>query len=84
MRKYAWAKFFEETGIKKGDSSDQRKQKEANAGERSAMWKRLALAPKQSSTVRIPQRRFMGKTAELEQKVKDYTGQEIRKLLGDL
>ena len=84
MRKYAWAKFFEETGIEKGDSPEQRKQKEANAGERSALWKRLALTPKQTSTVRIPQRRFMGKTAELEQKVKDYTEREIKKLLGDL
>lgn len=84
MRKYAWAKFFEETGIEKGDSPEQRKRKEANAGERSALWKRLALTPKQTSTIRIPQRRFMGKNAELEQKVKDYTEREIKKLLGDI
>ncbi len=45
MRKYAWARFFEETGIKKGDSWEQRQQKEKHAGERSAMWKRLALTP---------------------------------------
>nr|DAF25032.1 MAG TPA: tail morphogenesis protein [Caudoviricetes sp.] len=81
MRKYAWARFFEETGIKKGDSWEQRQQKEKNAGERSAMWKRLALTPKQSSTVHIPQRRFMGRTAELDKKIEEYTERDIKRIM---
>lgn len=81
MRKYAWAKFFEETGIQKGDSAEKRKQKEANAGERSVMWKRLALTPKQTSTVHIPKRQFMGHSKELDDKIREYTEQEIRKIM---
>lgn len=84
MRKYAWRRFFESAGITKDDSPEVRKQKEAAMNDHDRMWKRLALTPKQSSTVHIPQRKFMGNSRELSQKVRDYTEQELLKIIGDL
>lgn len=83
MRKYAWRRFFESAGITKNDSPEVRKQKEAAMDDHDRMWKRLALTPKQSSTVHIPQRKFMGNSRELSRKVRDYTEQELLKIIGD-
>lgn len=84
MRKYAWRRFFESAGITREDSPEVRKQKEAAMNDHDRMWKRLALTPKQTSTVHIPQRKFMGQSTELAQKVRDYTEGELLKIIGDI
>ena len=84
MRRYAWHRFFEAAGITKEDSAEERKRKEAAMDDADRFWKRLALTPKQTSVVNIPQRRFMGHSAELSQKIRDYTEQELLKIIGDL
>lgn len=82
MRKYAWRRFFESAGITKEDSPEVRRQKEASMSDSDRIWKRLALTPKQTSTVHIPQRKFMGQSTELAQKVRDYTEGELLKIIG--
>lgn len=84
MRRYAWHRFFEATGITKEDSAEERKRKEASMNDADRFWKRLALTPKQTSVVNIPQRKFMGQSAELSGKIRDYTEQELLKIIGDL
>ena len=79
MRKFAWAKFFSGAKIAKGDSAKVRKQKAAKAGEEAEVWKRLALTKK--SRLRIPKRRFMGHSAELDEKVMNIVEEETRKVL---
>ena len=83
MRRYAWHRFFEAAGIKKGDSPKVRKRKESAMNPADWMWKRLALTPKQTSRVHIPQRKFMGHSKELQQKLNEYTEKELKKLIGD-
>ena len=83
MRRYAWHRFYEAAGITKEDSAEERKRKEAAMNDVDRFWKRLALTPKQVSTVVIPQRKFMGQSAELSQKIRDYTEQELLKIIGD-
>lgn len=68
MRKYAWARHYQEAGKdKKKDTS----------------WKRLALTKKGRLTVRIPQRKFMpdSTSVELEKKIKDKLEQEVRTII---
>ncbi len=84
MRKYAWRRWFESAGITDEDSPEVRKQKEAAMNDHDRMWKRLALTPKQTSVVHIPQRKFMGQSTELAQKVRDYTEEELLKIIGDI
>lgn len=84
MRRYAWHRFFEAAGITKYDSAEERKRKEAAMSDADRFWKRLALTPKQTSTVRIPRRKFMGQSAELSKMIHDYTEQELLKIIGDL
>lgn len=79
MRKFAWAKFFSEAKIAKGDFAKVRKQKAAKAGEEAEVWKRLALTKK--SRLCIPKRRFMGHSTELDEKVKNIVEEETRKVL---
>lgn len=81
MRRYAWHRFFEAAGIKRGDSPEERRRKEAAMNDGDRFWKRLALTPKQTSVVNIPQRRFMGQSAELSRKIRDYTEEELRKII---
>ena len=81
MRRYAWHRFFEAAGITKEDSPAVRRRKEAAMDDRDRFWKRLALTPKQTSTVTIPQRRFMGHSAELSEKIRDYTEREVLKII---
>ena len=83
MRQYAWHRFFEAAGITKEDSPAVRRRKEAAMDDRDRFWKRLALTPKQTSTVNIPQRRFMGHSAELSEKIRDYTEREVLKIIGE-
>ena len=81
MKKFAWAKFYQETGIKKGMSKDERKSLEASASAEAKMYKGLALTKKETLTIKIPERKFIGESAELEQAINDKLETELRNIL---
>jgi phage gpG-like protein len=65
MRKWAWAKHYEEAGADK---------------KKDTMWKRLALTKKSRLNIRIPQRQFLGESRELNQQIQQKIDNEIRKI----
>jgi phage gpG-like protein len=81
MRKFAWAQFFRQAGIKPGDTPEARKQKTAAAGESAQAWKRLALTRKRKLKVNIPQRQFLGQSRELDAMVRQTMDTEISNIL---
>ena len=73
MRKYAWAQFFKNGG--KGAT--------VPAGSPAGLWKALALTKKDKLTVtaKIPQRKFLGQSQELSEKVSQTVENEIKNIL---
>lgn len=80
MRKFAWARHYEETG--KGKEKEGKKEEEEDK-EDDTFWKRLALTTKTKLDIPIPQRQFMPETPgpELSGKVMDKLEQEIKKII---
>jgi phage gpG-like protein len=76
MKKFAWHKYFEAAGIRKGE----KQQQQGEPGGLAGMWKAIALK-KVGSTIHLPQRRFMGKAAELKENVIKTGLVELKKLL---
>ena len=72
MRKFAWHKYYEAGGGKG---------KGAQEPEAAARWKRLALTKKTKLSIKIPQRKFIGNSAELDKKLADMIKKEITKIL---
>jgi len=66
MRKWAWAKHYEEAG------SDKKKD---------TKWKRLALTKKTKLNIRIPQRQFLGESQELNAEIRRKMDNEILNIL---
>lgn len=69
MRRFAWAKFFESGGNKKDPLPEAQK------------WRALALTRKKQLNIRIPQRQFIGKSQELNQKIQQIIDKETIKTL---
>ena len=71
MRKFAWRQFFAAGG------------KEAPADSGAGFWKGLALTKKDKLTVtaKIPQRKFLGPSQELKEKVSQTVENEIKNIL---
>lgn len=71
MRKFAWRQFFAAGG------------KEAPADSGAGFWKGLALTKKDKLTVtaKIPQRKFLGPSQELKEKVSQTVESEIKNIL---
>lgn len=67
MRRYAWAMFFRNGGKNGGEAADR--------------WKALALTRKETLTVRIPQRRFLAESKQLNRKMAELIEKEIKKIL---
>lgn len=44
-------------------------------------WKRLALTRKETLTIEIPKRQFMGPSAELDARLTDYVEKEILRII---
>lgn len=70
MRKYAWARYYESGGGKKGKPS-----KDAD------MWKGLALTKKQILNIRIPQRRFLGPSRRLDETLQKMIENDLNNIL---
>lgn len=89
MRRYAWAKYYQLGG---GGESAQNGPKRGKAGKSAGRggganpveaekWKRLALTKKETLTIEIPKRQFMGPSAELDARLTDYVEKEILRII---
>ena len=77
MRRMAWAKMYKLMGVKKGEKMPK------ELPEAAARWKALALTKKTKLTItaRIPQREFIGHSAELVKKIDDIIIQTLRRVM---
>lgn len=80
MRRFAWAKYYSLGGGSKGSQEGQKGPKNANP-EEAGKWKGLALTRKQSLTINIPRRQFIGESAELTEKIAEYLENELLKIV---
>ncbi len=88
MRRFAWAKYYE-LGGSNGGVTPRKGQRKGSSGassgqavpEEAEKWKRLALTKKETLTVNIPQRRFMGPSAELDARISEYVENEILRII---
>lgn len=89
MRRFAWAKYYELKCKQKGAQKPRKGQKNGtsqsagnhlDSGE-AEKWKRLALTKKETLTINIPQRRFMGQSAELDAKISAYVEKEVLRII---
>lgn len=89
MRRFAWAKYYELKGKQKGtqkprkgpkNGTSQSAGKQPDSGE-AEKWKRLALTKKETLTINIPQRQFMGQSAELDAKISAYVEKEVLRII---
>lgn len=83
LRKYAWARYFKAAGIKRGMKAKTRKMKEAAVPAEAKMWKSIALTKKSRLNVHaeIPQRRFIGQSKELSEKLQKEAEKELIKVM---
>ena len=83
LRKMAWARYFKAAGIRRGTSSKTRKKKDASAPPEARMWKAIALSKKSrlNVTAQIPQRRFLGQSKELDEKLRKEAEKELLKVM---
>ena len=79
MRKYAWARYNEAIGRKKGSK---RKTKYVET-EEALRWKALALTKKPKLQINIPQRQFLGESQELDRKINETIDNEIERIINN-
>ena len=89
MRRFAWAKYYELKGGAKGAKKPRKGQKngimkpvgnQPDSGE-AEKWKRLALTKKETLTINIPRRQFMGQSAELDARISAYVEKEVLRII---
>lgn len=83
MRKFAWAKYYEIAGGRKKAATGKRKGKtrQKELPPEAAMWKGLALTRKKKLKIKVPQRRFIGESTELNGQIRQAVETEIRNIL---
>ncbi|MBQ9887745.1 MAG: phage virion morphogenesis protein [Bacteroidales bacterium] len=84
MRRYAWAKYYALGGDGKGPQKGRNGAKKVSSATGSAeaeKWKALALTKKESLTIKIPKREFMGPSEELNARIRTYVEEEVLKIL---
>ena len=76
MRRFAWAKFYSLAGVKKGEKIPKDVPPEASK------WRALALTKKTqlNITADIPQRQFIGDSAELREKIDKVILQTLQRI----
>lgn len=74
MRKHAWKMVYSLAGVRGKGKLPKELPAEAEK------WKGLALTKKKSLTIRIPQRQFMGDSAELREKVSKKINESIQRI----
>ena len=84
MRKYAWARYNEAIGKKKGDGAKKGKRKKKYVETEEALrWKALALTRKPKLNFSIPQRQFLGESRELDEKINKAIEKDLEKILSN-
>lgn len=84
MRRFAWAKYYEAGGGKKNAGNGKRKGKNAGSGgenKEAEFWKNFALTKKKKLSIKMPVRRFLGESKELNKEILDKQEAEIRKII---
>lgn len=86
MRRFAWYMFYKSSGKSKKAATGQKKRKNDGSAKvqenpQAQFWKRLALTKKTKLQVRIPQRQFLGESAELTSAIKARVENEIHKII---
>lgn len=78
MKGYFWHKYCEATGSfgRRKDGSLRKDKKNARLTTESEFWKFMALK-KEGSTIKIPRRRFLGTSPEVEQAVREIIEENI-------
>lgn len=72
MRKFAWAMYYKAVGKRKKG-----KTRQGELPPEASMWKGLALTRKKKLKVKIPQRQFIGESAELNEQIRQTIDTEI-------
>ena len=83
MRRFAWAKYYEAGGGKKNAGKNRKKGKKAAAEEsdEAKFWKNFALTKKKKLSIKMPERKFLGESQTLNNKIIEKQDSEIRKIL---
>lgn len=84
MRRFAWAKYYALGGGGKGSQKGRKGAKKASSASASGeaeKWKALALTKKESLTIHIPKRQFMGPSEELNARLNAYVEKEVLRIL---
>lgn len=78
MKGYFWHKYYEATGSfgRRKDGNLRKDKKNARLTTESEFWKFMALK-KEGSTMKIPRRRFLGTSPEVEQAVREIIEENI-------
>jgi phage gpG-like protein len=79
MRKFAWAKYYEALGVKRGGKIP----KGMSIPEDAARWRGLALTKKSKLNIKVimPKRQFIGESKELNDKIEARWETEISKII---
>ena len=89
MRRFAWAKYYELSRGGKASGKGRRGAKSGSGGTsggsaapvEAEKWKALALTKKETLTIHIPQRQFMGPSSELDDRITAYVEREILRII---
>ncbi|MBR4926405.1 MAG: phage virion morphogenesis protein [Prevotella sp.] len=78
MKKFFWHKYYEATGSfgRKKDGSRRNDKRTIQLSDEAQFWKFLALK-KAGTTIKIPRRRFLGTSPEVEKAVRDIIEENI-------
>ena len=78
MKRFFWHKYYEATGSfgRKKDGSRRNDKRTIQLADQAEFWKLLALK-KAGTTIRIPRRRFLGTSPEVEKAVRDIIEENI-------
>lgn len=78
MKRFFWAKYYAATGAfgRRKDGSPRRDKRTAQLSSEAEFWKVLALM-KAGRTIKIPRRRFLGTSPEVEQSVREIIEENI-------
>lgn len=84
MKRYFWAKYYETSGSfgRRKDGSMRRDKRNARLSDAASMWKYMALM-KVGSTIKIPKRRFLGASVEVERAVREIVEENIAEYVGN-
>ena len=78
MKRYFWHKYYASTGAfgRKKDGSYRRDKRTLQLSDEAEFWKFMALK-KVGTTLKIPRRRFLGTSPEVEQAVREIIAENI-------